>query len=94
MNNDKSKVTYTQIKKAFTCKDLNRYNVLCRELIQLTQGKSKSQLWDMAQSGQRMREVLDELHEIRLLYDFLQDEVLFRVWQINVKEQKIDELKW
>jgi hypothetical protein len=94
MSDDKSKVTYKQIKKAFTRKDLDRYNVLCRELIQLAKGKSNGQLWDMAQPGQRLREVLDELHNIRSHYDFLRGEIIFRVWTPNIKEQKLDELVW
>ncbi|MCL1886234.1 MAG: hypothetical protein FWF98_05745 [Dehalococcoidia bacterium] len=94
MSNEKSKVTYKQIKKAFTRKDLDRYNALCRELMQLMQGKSKGQLWDMVQPGQRMREVLDELHDIRARYDLLRDEVLFRIWTPNIKDSKMDELVW
>jgi hypothetical protein len=94
MGNNKSKITYKQIKKAFTRKDLDRYNALCRELIQLANGKSNGQLWDMAQPGLHMREVLDELRDIRSHYDFLRGEIIFRVWTLNVKDKKIDELVW
>ena len=89
-----SHITYQQIKEAFTPEDFARYDALCREMIALMKGKSRSEMWDMVQPPSRLREVLDEVHAIRQNYDFLKGEIIFRVWTPNLKEKKMDELSW
>ena len=89
-----SKITFQDIQRAFTREDLERYNMLCRELIDLTKGKSNGELWDMAQPPNRLRQVLDEVHAIRSKYALLKDEPIFRVWTFNIKEKKREELWW
>ena len=89
-----SKITYEDIKKAFSQEDLARYNSLCTELITLTKGKSNAELWDMAQPPNRLPEVLDEIHAIRAKYDFLKDDPIFRVWTFDIKKKQREELSW
>ena len=89
-----SKITYEDIRKGFTPEDLARYNSLCGELITLTKGRKDADLWDMAQPGNRLREVLDEVHAIRAKYDFLKGEIIFRVWTVNLEKKKREELTW
>jgi hypothetical protein len=88
------KITYADIKNQFSKEDLSRYDILCKKLVAITLGKTNVQLWEMAQTGQEMRNVLDELHAIRARYDFLQDEKIFKVWSFNIKTKQREELEW
>ena len=94
MSDEKKKITYADIKAAFTPDDLARYNTLCTELIELTRGKQNAELWDMAQPGQKLRGVLEEIHAVREKYDFLKGERIFRVWTFNIKSKQREELIW
>jgi hypothetical protein len=94
MSEQKEKITYADIKEAFSQEDLTRYDALCKELVTLTRGKDKAELWQMAQPGQKMREVLDEIHALRAKYDFLKNEKIFRVWKFNSQTKQMDELTW
>ncbi len=89
-----AKITYADIKNNFSREDLSRYDALCKRLIVVTHAKTNVQLWDMAQSGQEMRKILDELHTIRSRYVFLKDEKIFKVWSFNIKTKQREELEW
>jgi hypothetical protein len=89
-----AKITYADIKNQFSNEDLSRYDILCKKLVATTRGKTNVQLWEMAQTGQEMRNVLDELHAIRAGYDFLKNEKIFKVWSFNIKTKQREELEW
>ena len=89
-----AKITYADIKNSFSKEDLSRYDALCKRLIAVTHAKTNVQLWEMAQPGQEMRKILDELHTIRSRYTFLKDEKIFKVWSFNIKTKQREELEW
>jgi hypothetical protein len=88
------KITYADIKKQFSEEDLSRYDILCKKLIAMSSGKTNAQMWEMAQPGREMREILDEVHSIRAKYEFLKNEKIFRVWSFNTKNGHREDLEW
>jgi len=89
-----SGITYDDIKRLFSKEDLTRYNLLCGEFVNLTNNKGNVELWNMAQYPSRLRTVLDEIHMIRQRYDFLKNEVFFRVWRLNPSNNQYEEMCW
>jgi hypothetical protein len=89
-----SKITYEDIKQRFNESDLKAYNLLCREFLRLTANKNNAELWNMVQSQSALRIVLDTIHKLRGKYDFLGDDIFFKVWRFNPSNKQHEEMHW
>ncbi len=89
-----SEITYDDIERQFSKDDLSKYNSLCRKFVELTDGKNNIELWNMAQSPFELRRILDEIHTLREKYDFLRGEIFFKVWRLDPKTNRYEEVCW
>jgi hypothetical protein len=88
-------ITYDDIKREFSPTDLAAYNNLCRSFVEMAEGKTTTQLWDLAQDPSDFRTILDQIHAIRFKYSFLQNcAPFFKVWRPNPQTGVREELTW
>lgn len=90
-----SEITYEDIKRQFSEKDLRAYNLLCKEFVRLTANKNNQELWETVQNpSSALRIILDTIHKLRGKYDFLKDVEFFKVWNFNPKNNQYEEMHW
>lgn len=93
--NTTSESTYEDIKRLFSTDDLSRYNLLCKEYVNLRNNiKNNIELWDMVQYPSKLRTVLDEIHTLRDKYDLLKYGAFLKVWRFNPNSNKYEEMCW
>jgi uncharacterized membrane protein YidH (DUF202 family) len=89
-----TEVTYEDIERHFSKKDLTRYNTLCKDFVRLAEGKNNIELWNITHTPSELRKILDEIHALREKYDFLKGSVFFKAWRLNPNSNQYEETYW
>ena len=89
-----SEITYDDIKRMFSEADLHKYNELCKGFVNLTKGKNNIELWRLVQHPSELRVILDEIHDLRSKYAFLENVLFFNVWRFNPRGNGYEEIRW
>lgn len=91
-------ITYDDIEKIFSSKDLVEYDRLCERFISLVGGKSNMEQWDMLFdpiTGLELVSVLNRIQELREKYNL--PGVFHRLWRaspLNNGSFEYDEVSW
>ena len=95
---DSEAVTYSDIEKMFSNEDLEKYNRLCEDFVNLIGNKNNIEQWDMLSDpviGLNLTSILNRIEELRSKYNL--PGTFHRIWRakpLSNGKFEYDEVSW
>ena len=95
---DSEAVTYSDIEKMFSNEDLEKYNRLCEDFVNLIGNKNNIEQWDMLSNpvtGLNLTSILNRIEELRSKYNL--PGTFHRIWRakpLSNGKFEYDEVSW
>ena len=97
-NDDSQGITYSDIERMFSGKDLKEYDMLCESFARLIGNKDNKEQWDMLLdpvAGYNLTSILNRIEDLRSKYNL--PGTFHRIWRakpLNDDNFEYDEVSW